>query len=287
MGLFSRALTPEAFAIDYVRAAAAHHPGASFEALADDYGVRITFADERVVSVDLSNSYSIASGLAKGERPEFIARLAKGAYPQQVPSNFAEAAGLIRPAIRTTDWIARYSGLGSAPIHVERSPHVFVTYVLDFPDSMTPVTAAQIADWGVTEEDVLDTARTNLRAMTFDYDGNLDAGVIQVIGEDGHSAAALMVNYDHTVSATWDPVGVPVGRDQFFLLNTLDPDKLAANLAQCFMVWRQDPHKISPLPYKHMAEWNPPPGHPANELLASIREEFYSSSQGSEGLAKV
>ena len=99
---------------------------------------------------------------SRRERRARVARFVDGfVQVPDLPANWDEVCSRLRPVLRGTTPMSPLQGI-SAPIRRPALPHLAEYVVVDQADTMTYVATDQLAGWGVTEEQVFATARSNL-----------------------------------------------------------------------------------------------------------------------------
>src|SRR5262249_61193520 len=105
-------------------------------------------------------------------RAERLHRAVLAMVPQPRPAKWRDAAPLLMPAVRTASWanamITTTAGArepAAVPFGRPLVPFVKVLCAIDSEHSMTFATAADLAAWGVSDDEALRTASANLARM--------------------------------------------------------------------------------------------------------------------------
>jgi uncharacterized protein YtpQ (UPF0354 family) len=259
----------------------------------DGFALRIQQLDGTSVTINLQNIYAEAQGLDGEARAERLRRAVLGMVPQPRPATWSEAAPRLLPAVRTTSWANAAIGAGgkaagALPFGTPLVPFVKVLCAIDFEHSMSFATAADLAAWGVSDEEALHTAAANLARMPCEVRRGGPAALF--MGPDGYTSSWLAVPAVlASVAATIGPsvVAVAATRDQLILVDAEHPEAVARCVKSGLEDYQTGSRQLSPVPYlvseAGIAPWEPPPDHAAwplvdkaNRYLAAVE---YSQQQ--------
>jgi hypothetical protein len=184
-----------------------------------------------------------------------------------LPADWPAAAPLLRPVLRR-----------DAPPGLLRRPALpFLSefVVVDHPETMTYVTPDRLPAWGVTADQVFDTARGNLSGATLR--GTATGPVVVRFVDDGDSYWTSHLMLPGWLAGLAEQVGgVPVAfaPERGTLLVTADGSAhLPGLFAQAEEIWRGSARALSPCAYAADAQGCPvpydaPPGHPLHRAAA-------------------
>jgi hypothetical protein len=137
----------------------------------DGFALRIERPDGQPVTMNLQNVYAEAQQLDGAARAERLCRAVLAVVPPPRPASWRDAAPLLMPAVRTASWAnamtgpARAGAPAGVPFGQPLVPFVKVLCAIDAEHSMSFATAADLAAWGVPDEEALRAASANLARM--------------------------------------------------------------------------------------------------------------------------
>jgi hypothetical protein len=201
--------------------------------------------------------------------------------PQPTPADWREAAPRLLPAVRTASWasaLVRPSGAGASaavPFGRPLAPFVKVLCAIDSEHSISFATAADLARWGVSDDEALRTAAANLARMPCQVRRNGPNGPVGlVLGPDGYAsswlaAPAALARVAAGIGSS--VIAVAAERDQLILIDAGHPDAAARMLEPTLEHYQTAARQLSPVPYlvseAGIEPWIPPPGHPARPAV--------------------
>jgi hypothetical protein len=244
----------------------------------DDFALRIERPDGPPVIMNLHNVFADTRQLDSDARAERVRRhvLAMTAPPR--PANWRDAAPLLMPAVRSASWANAMTSTAGGPAQAAAAfsrplvPFVKVLCAIDSEHAMTFATAADLAAWGVTDDEALRTASANLARVPCQV--RRDGPVALVQGPDGYAsswlaAPAALARVAADIGST--VIAVAATRDQLILIDAGHPDAAARMLEPTLEHYQAAARQLSPVPYlvseAGVEPWVPPPGHPAGPLV--------------------
>jgi uncharacterized protein YtpQ (UPF0354 family) len=259
----------------------------------DGFALRIQQRDGSSVTINLQNIYAEAQQLGGEARAERLRRAVLGMVPQPRPTTWADAAPLLLPAVRTTSWANAAIGAGdrsagALPFGTPLVPFVKVLCAIDFEHSMSFATAADLAAWGVSDEEALHTASSNLARMPCEVRHGGPAAMF--MGPDGYTSSwlavpAVLASVAATIGTS--VVAVAATRDQLILVDADHSEAVAHLVKSGLEDYQAATRQLSPVPYlvseAGISPWEPSADHPAwplvdkaNRYLAAVE---YSQQQ--------
>ena len=244
----------------------------------DDFALRIERPDGSPVTMNLRNIYAEAQGLDGDARAERLSRAVLALVPQPRPANWRQAAPLLMPAVRATSWadaMTSTAGSGASaavPFGKPLVPFVKVMCVIDSENSMTFATVADLAAWGVTDDEALGTASANLARMPCQV--RRSGPTALVVGPDGYVASWLAAPAALATVAAGiggSVIALAATRDQLILIDAEHPEAVARMLEPALKHYPTAARQLSPVPYlvseAGIQPWVPSPGHPARQVV--------------------
>jgi hypothetical protein len=243
----------------------------------DARGFRVRFTadgDETPTILELAPLLAARGGRRRERVDRFVAGLVGTAG---VPREWADARPLLRPVLR--------GGTPGAPLCRPVLPFLFEFVVIDQPDTMTYVSAEQLAGWEVTAEEVFAAARANLSGAVLH--GVAEEPVVVRFVDDGDAYWTSHLLLPHWLERLAEQVGgVPVAfaPERGTLLVTADgSEHLSGLFAQAEEIYAKSSRPITPMAYASDADgctmpYVAPPGHPQHraaeraERLLAIHE---------------
>lgn len=230
------------------------------------------------VIVNLDNIYAEAQGLGADARAERLRRAVLAMVPAPHPAQWRDAAPLLMPAVRASSWAnAMISTAGSrasaaVPFGLPLVPFVKVLCAIDSEHSISFATVADLAAWGVTDDEALRTASANLARMPCEV--HRTGPMARILGPDGYAsswlaAPAALARVAADIGG--DVIALAATRDQVILIDAAHPDAVARMLEPTLEHYQTAARQLSPVPYlvseAGVEPWEPPPGHPARPLV--------------------
>jgi hypothetical protein len=244
----------------------------------DDFALRIERPDGPPVTMNLHNIYAEAQQLDGDARAERLRRAVLAVVPPPRPADWRDAAPLLMPAVRTASWVnAMLSTTGakaSAAVPFGRPlvPFVKVLCAIDSEHSMSFATGADLAAWGVTDDEALRTASANLARMPCQV--RRSGPMALVLGPDGYvsswlAAPAALARIAADIGGS--VIAVAATRDQLILIDAEHPEAAVRMLEPTLEHYQTAARQLSPVPYlvseAGIAPWAPPVGHPARPIV--------------------
>jgi hypothetical protein len=167
---------------------------------------------------------------------------------------------------------AEPGALAQVPFGKPLVPFVKVLCAIDSEHSMTFATAADLARWGVSDDEALRTASANLARMPCQVRCN--GPVAQVLGPGGYvsswlAAPAALAKIAAGIGSS--VIAVAATRDQLPLIDAEHPEAAARMLEPTLDHYQSAARQLSPVPYLvsevGIEPWTPPPGHPARPVV--------------------
>jgi hypothetical protein len=236
-----------------------------------DFSLSVPRPGSKPATMFLQNIYAEADRLEGQARTDMLVRAARGiTSPQVRPTTWTVAAPALRPAVRAVSWAA--AGSSAGVVRRALVPFVQAMVAIDFPDSMTYVTDADLTAWEVDHAKVEQTAAANLKDR---FEAIAKAGPVGImLGPDGYTSswlavpAALLEILDGGFGPA--PVAIAVSRDQLRIVDSTEDDVVTAQLAEAIDTYPKEPRQLSPVAYlirePGIEPWVPHPSHPAAAL---------------------
>jgi hypothetical protein len=243
-----------------------------------DFALLIERPDGAAVTMYLHTLYLEAQQLEGDARAERLRRAVLASVPEPRPANWRDAAPLLMPAVRTASWVnsmtstAEAGALAAVPFGKPLAPFVKVLCAIDSEHSMSLATAADLARWGVSDDEALRTASANLARMPCQVRRN--GPVAQVLGPDGYvsswlAAPAALARFAAAIGSS--VIAVAATRDQLLLIDAGHPEAAVRMLEPTLEHYQAAARQLSPVPYlvseAGIEPWTPPPGHPARPVV--------------------
>jgi hypothetical protein len=243
----------------------------------DDFALRIERPDGPV-TMNLKNIYAEARQLDGDARAERLRRAVLAMVPQPRPADWRDAAPRLLPAVRTASWanaVIRPSGAAASaavPFGKPLVPFVKVLCAIDSEHSISFATAADLASWGVSDDEALRTAAANLARMPCQVHRN--GPMALVLGPDGYvsswlAAPAALARVAADLGSS--VIAVAAERDQLILIDAEHPEAAVRMLEPTLEHYQTAARQLSPVPYlvseAGIEPWVPPPGHPARPIV--------------------
>jgi hypothetical protein len=197
----------------------------------DDFALLIEQPVGAPITMNLQNIYVEAQRLDGAARARRLRRAVLAMVPQPRPANWRDAAPLLMPAVRPATWAnamittAGAGGPAAVPFGGPLVPFVKVLCAIDSEHSMTFAAGADLAAWGVTDDEALRTASANLARMPCQV--RRSGPTALVLGPDGYvsswlAAPAALARVAADVGRS--VVAVAATRDQLILIDAEHPD---------------------------------------------------------------
>jgi hypothetical protein len=230
------------------------------------------------VTMNLHNIYAEASQMDADGRAERLRRAVLGMMPGPRPATWKEAARRLLPAVRSASWanamvlpVEAPGGPLRPPFGRPLVPFVKVLCAIDSEHSIAFATDADLAAWGVTDDEAIRTASDNLARMRFEV--RRSGPTAMILGPDGYISSWLAVPaaLARVAADIGDTVvAVAADRDQLLLIDADHPEALAGMLEPALEHYPSAPRRLSPVPYlvseTGITPWLPAGDHPARPL---------------------
>jgi hypothetical protein len=245
----------------------------------DGFALLIESPNGPAVTVNLANIYAEAQQLEGDARARLLNRVVLATVLRPHPATWRNAAPRLMPAVRTAAGanalISAPRGGGGPEVPFGRPlvPFAKVLCAIDSEHSMAFATCADLAAWGVTDDEALRTATANLARMPCEV--HRTGPLAQVMGPDGYvsswlAAPAPLARIAADIGS--NVVAVAATRDQLILIDTGHPEATIQMLEQTLEDYQTAVRKLSPVPYLisegGIEPWQPPVGHPAGPIVA-------------------
>ena len=234
------------------------------------FSVRFTAVGDAVPTVlELAGLLADRSGGRRERRARMERFVAGFLRTPGVPDVWQDARPLLRPVLR-----GRTLADVGVPIRRPVLPFLAEFVVVDQPDTMAYVAADQLADWGVTADEVFAAARANLTGAVLQ--GVADEPVVVQFVDDGDAYWTSHLLLDGWLGRLAEQAGgVPVAfaPERGTLLITADGSRQLSELfGQAEKVYTTSPRAITPMAYvsdEHgrTVPYAAPPGHPLHERV--------------------
>jgi hypothetical protein len=207
---------------------------------------------------------------------------------EEPPADWNTVCPLLRPVLRGAMFGRSNDPGRPAVLRRPAQPYLDELVVVDRPASMSYVTAAMTATWGVRDEDVFAAARVNLTAGAELLDAEpTDGPVLLRFVDDGDAYWPSHLLLDGWLAGLAERVGGPpvafVPDVNTLLVTAVDPDALTPLLELVADEYLEAPRGLSPVAYTvdavgRVVPYGPPAGHPVAEpveraeRLLAVRE---------------
>ena len=212
-----------------------------------------------------------------------------------LPATWAEARPLLRPVLRGAVPARDVTALLRRPA----LPYLSEFVVVDRPETMTYVSADQLAAWGVPPADVFDAARRNLTGAVLH--GAATEPVVVRFRDDGDAYWVSHLLLDGWLARLAEQVGgtpVAFAPERGTLLVTADGSAhLPGLFAQVEQAFLTSPRAITPMAYVsddkgRTTAYAPPPGHPMHDCARRATavlamHEYAAQAEHHPGLAPL
>jgi uncharacterized protein YtpQ (UPF0354 family) len=243
----------------------------------DDFALQIQPPDGgQPVIMNLHNIYAEARQLEGDARTERLRRAVLAMAPQPRPADWREAAPRLLPAVRTASWAnaATLNPQASAaiPFGTPLVPFVKVLCAIDSEHSMSFASAADLARWGVSDDEALRTAVANLTRMPCQVRRN--GPIALFLGPDGYisswlAAPTVLARVAADIGGT--VVAIAAERDQLILVDAEHLEAVTRILEPTLEHYQSAARQLSPVPYlvseAGIEPWVPPASHPARPIV--------------------
>jgi hypothetical protein len=286
------ALSPEGRFAGEVMALVRKIPGLKAKKL-DDFALLIERPDGPRVTMNLPNIYVEAQQLDGDARAERLRRAVLAIVHQPRAATWRDAAPLLMPAVRTASWAnamittAGAEGQAAVPFGRPLVPFVKVLCAIDSEHSMTFATAADLAEWGVSDDEALRTASTNLARIPCQV--RRSGPTVLVLGPDGYVSSWLAAPAALArVAADIGPsvVAVAADRDQLILIDAEHPEAAVRMLERTLEHYQTAARQLSPVPYlvseAGIEPWEPPAGTPSRPIVDKTAGYFAAVEYGQQ-----
>jgi hypothetical protein len=256
------------------------------------FALRVEQLDGTSFTVHLQNIFAEAQRFDGAARTERLRRAVLGIVPRPRPATWHDAAPLLLPAVRTASWANAAIGMGggdlaAVPFGKPLVPFVKVLCAIDFEYSMSFATAADLAAWGVTDDEALRTASANLARIPCEVCRGGPAALFT--GPDGYASSWLAVPAVlASVAAVISPsvIAVAATRDQLILVDAEHAEAVVRLLESGLAGYRTAARQLSPVPYlvgeAGIEPWAPPADHPAWPLVDKATRFLAASEYGQQ-----
>src|SRR5580692_1772310 len=194
-----------------------------------DFALRIELPGGTPTLMNLHTIYAEARALDPVARARRLRTAVLAMADKPRPATWDDAAQLLLPAVRAVSWVTASAGQSPARGQSRSfarplAPFVSVMCVIDSEHAMTYATSADLAAWGVTDDQALRTAAGNLARMPLGVSRN--GPQASVLGPDGYisswlAAPAALARPAADVGRS--VVALAPSRDQLILLDTDQP----------------------------------------------------------------
>lgn len=259
----------------------------------DGFALRIERPGGSPVTMNLRNFYVETRQLTGEARAERLRRAVLAMVPQPRPASWRDAAPLLMPAVRTASWANPFissagdEGPAAAPFGRPLVPFVKVVCAIDSEHSMTFATGADLAAWGVSDDEALRTASANLARMPCQV--RRSGPVAQILGPDGYTsswlaAPAALARVAADIGGS--VVAVAATRDQLILIDAEHPEAAVRMLEPTLEHYQSAARQLSPVPYlvreAGIKPWEPPAGHPARPIAGKTARYLAAIEYGEQ-----
>ncbi len=259
----------------------------------DDFALRIERPDGAPITMNLQNIYVEVQRLDGDARAGRLRRAVLAMVPQPRPATWRDAAPLLMPAVRTASWAnamittAGARAPAAVPFGRPLVPFVKVLCAIDSEHSMTFATDADLAAWGVPDDEALRTASANLARMPCQV--RRSGPTALVLGPDGYvsswlAAPAALARVAADIGGS--VVAVAATRDQLILIDAGHPDAAVRMLEPTLEHYQTAARQLSPVPYlaseSGIEPWEPPADHPARPIVDKTARHLAAVEYGQQ-----
>lgn len=253
--------------------------------------------DSPGAGINLSNMFQRYLAMSKKDRPEHLRICLRTilASRRELPDDFEAARHDLRPRL----WsrfsfemmrLDRRLGSGLDMTEVPSRPigdHLVLTLAYDWPESVQSINQGNLDTWGVTFDEAMEAATSNLGEATEGYGKFGDLAFYAFASGDSYDATRIVLtDLVSSIEVPGRPVAMVPNRDTLFVVGEDDEDALAL-LAKLAVDGLAEPYAISAFPLVlddgEWAGWSPPEGHPArpqfNELRSQATGQHYAEQK--------
>jgi hypothetical protein len=244
----------------------------------DDFALQIVRPGSTPIQMNLHNVYAETRSVDGDERAQRLRTAVLAMVPSPRPESWAEAAPRLLPAVRAASWVAAAAGAAPTsgrsvrPFVRPLVPFIRVMCAIDSEHAMTFATDADLAAWGVTDDQAMRTASSNLAQMqvTVARSGP-EATLLDPDGYISSWLATPSVLAQIAGSLGTTVVALAPSRDRLILLDVDDAAAAVTALESALEEYQSAPRRLSPVPYLvrdgQVEPWQPPASHPARPIV--------------------
>lgn len=211
---------------------------------------------------------------------------------QKPPADWASVRPLLRPVLRGSMFGRGGELVRPTVLRRPAQPFLDELVVIDRPTSMSYVTSAMTAIWGVGDEEVFGAARANLAATAGPGPGQpADGPVLLRFVDDGDAYWPSHLLLDGWLASLAERVGGPpvafVPDVNTLLVTGADPDGLPALLRLVIEEYLRAPRRLSPVGYTvdtagRVVPYTPPSRHPVAALAGRAERLLATQEYGAQ-----
>ncbi len=224
----------------------------------DEAGFRILLGADGKQIINLHNMYPEYCAANKNERVLQLDRFMHLVRPSGIPSTFAEARSQLMPALRGKGMVeyVRLSELGkqsdtpSGFLFLPFSRDTALVLMIDGEQTMQSFGIDQLAQWGVSLDEVMAAAMDNLRDRSVDQFTQPQRGVFMGTWADAYdSSRILLPDLAHRVAGA-NPLAMAPARGTLLLASGNDIEAVRAMVHVAWQVASEETRPVSALMYR-------------------------------------
>jgi hypothetical protein len=258
----------------------------------DGFGLEIEQSGRLPIVMNLQNVHAETRLLEGDARAQHLRTAVLALVPSLRPATWDEAAPRLLPAVRAAGWLTASDGQRAAAGRPARPfarpfvPFVSALCAIDSKHAMTFATDADLAAWGVNDDQAMRAATDNLARIPISVARSGRHAVVR--GPDGYISSWLAVPSalaKVAVGADGAVLACAPSRDRLVLLDA-DDESTAGMLERVLQEYQSAPRQLSPVPYLirdgEIEPWQPSAGHAARPIVDRVSRILAASAYGQQ-----
>jgi uncharacterized protein YtpQ (UPF0354 family) len=250
--LFSRTPSPEKFAQLLMTAAQKGGVSKPMQFDADDFRILVGGADQ---VVNLHNLYREYVTAPKHERDALLAKCVSLFVTEEVPSSFEDVKDRLMPLVRARGYceylrLAQLEKSEASPFTVFEpfSSDAVLMLAIDSEQSMSMVTTDNLREWGMSFDEVMTTAKDNLRDVTVDSFAEIIPGVFVSDWNDAYDSSRILLP-DLAFRMFAAPVAMVPTRGRLLLTSRHNPTGMLSMIDLALQCAEEEERTVSAVMY--------------------------------------